>query len=397
MVRLESARAGLDEAGASVELAWILAQLGRMQALRGDYAAALATLDRALALAEIVDAEEVFIHALTSKSIGLIYEGRPRETRLLLEGALERARAADLRVAWLRAANNLGVLLQDLDQHTELVELSGELEAMARQLGLREQLGAARLGAITPLALLGRWPEALARAAEFEELDASEVVRSELLAIVRILCEQGDVPGAERVLAATGWARNAEQSELRAGFLSTEARLLRAQGRPGDALAAAEQGLELRRGLSFMSIWTKHNLAEAIEAALALGDLDKAEELLNLVETLQPGELTPSLRAHRARFRARVDAALGREEGVDGNFRSAEAIFREFGFAFYLAATQLEHGEWLAGLGRQGEAEPLVAEARETFERLEARPWLERAAGLLDLAHDRPQSGAHRS
>jgi class 3 adenylate cyclase/tetratricopeptide (TPR) repeat protein len=397
MVRLETARAGLDEAGPSVELAWILAQHGRMQALRGDYEAALTTLDRALALAETLDAEEVFIQALTSKSIGLIYQGRPRETRLLLEGALERAQAADLRLAWLRAANNLGVLLQDLDQHTELLALSGELEAMARQLGLREQLASARLGAITPLALLGRWHEALARAAEVEELEVSGLVHSELLAIVRILCEQGDVPRAEHVLAANERVRTAEQGELKAGFFSTEARLLRAQGRPGDGLAAAERGLELRRGLSFMSVWTKHNLAEALEAALALGDLDKAEELLNLVETLQPGELTPSLRAHRARFRARVDAALGREEGIDGNFRSAEAIFREFGFAFYLAATQLEHGEWLSGLGRQEEAQPLVTEAHETFERLEARPWLERAAGLLDLAHDRPQSGAHRS
>jgi len=44
--------------------------------------------------------------------------------------------------------------------------------------------------------------------------------------------------------------------------------------------------------------------------------------------------------------------------------------------------TQLEHGEWLAGQGRRDEAEPLLAEARETFERLEAAPWLERAAQL---------------
>jgi hypothetical protein len=36
----------------------------------------------------------------------------------------------------------------------------------------------------------------------------------------------------------------------------------------------------------------------------------------------------------------------GRAEGVDGNFRRAAAIFREFGFAFYLAVTQLEHAEW---------------------------------------------------
>jgi hypothetical protein len=42
--------------------------------------------------------------------------------------------------------------------------------------------------------------------------------------------------------------------------------------------------------------------------------------------------------------------------------------------------TLLEQGERLAADGRGDEAEPLLAEAREIFERLEARPWLERLA-----------------
>ena len=46
---------------------------------------------------------------------------------------------------------------------------------------------------------------------------------------------------------------------------------------------------------------------------------------------------------------------------------------------FWLAVTLLEHGEWLVGgQGRAGDAEPLLAEAHEIFDRLEARPWLER-------------------
>jgi class 3 adenylate cyclase/tetratricopeptide (TPR) repeat protein len=380
MVRLETARAGIDEAGPSLELAWILAQLGRMQALRADYGAALITLDRALGLAEMLDAEEVFVEALTSKAIGLVFGGRLREARLLLEGAADRALAADLRRAWLRATLNLCVLFQDLDQHIELMELMPEMETLARQLGDRAQLTSARLGAVTPLALLGRWAEALARAAEGDEADMIGYARAEVVVAASILCEQGDVARAERVLAAAESSRTAEQPELKANFLAMEARVLRAQARPGDALAAAERGLELNRELSFMSTPMKLSLVEALEAAMALGNLEKAEELLASVESLHPGALTPSLRAHRARFRARLNAALDREDGVDGNFRSAAAIFREFSFAFYLAVTQLEHAEWLAGIGRHSEAEPLLAEARETFERLEARPWLERAA-----------------
>ena len=47
---------------------------------------------------------------------------------------------------------------------------------------------------------------------------------------------------------------------------------------------------------------------------------------------------------------------------------------------FWLALTELEHAESLIGEGRADEAEPLLAEAREIFERLKATPWLERAA-----------------
>ena len=49
---------------------------------------------------------------------------------------------------------------------------------------------------------------------------------------------------------------------------------------------------------------------------------------------------------------------------------------------FHLAVTELEHAEWLVSEGRTDEAEPLLAEARATFEQLEAAPWLERTAAV---------------
>jgi hypothetical protein len=51
----------------------------------------------------------------------------------------------------------------------------------------------------------------------------------------------------------------------------------------------------------------KRAFIEAVEAAFALGDRAKATELIREVEALQPGELTPFLRAHRSRLRARLD------------------------------------------------------------------------------------------
>jgi hypothetical protein len=43
-----------------------------------------------------------------------------------------------------------------------------------------------------------------------------------------------------------------------------------------------------------------------------------------------------------------------------------------------LAVDLLEHGEWLVQQQRIEDAEPILREAREIFERLGAKPWLER-------------------
>jgi hypothetical protein len=52
---------------------------------------------------------------------------------------------------------------------------------------------------------------------------------------------------------------------------------------------------------------------------------------------------------------------------------------RDIGAVFWLAVTELEHAEWLVARGRLDEADQLAAAAVQTFERLAAAPWLERA------------------
>jgi hypothetical protein len=51
---------------------------------------------------------------------------------------------------------------------------------------------------------------------------------------------------------------------------------------------------------------------------------------------------------------------------------------REIGIPFFLAQVLLEHGEWLTEQGRAEDARPLLDEARSTFDRLRAAPYLER-------------------
>jgi ATP/maltotriose-dependent transcriptional regulator MalT len=234
------------------------------------------------------------------------------------------------------------------------------------------------LGDIGILVATGQWNEALARSEEVEQLGASRFAQAELVETVGVLCERGELAEAERVLDRYAWLREAEQGELAVMIHYQDARLLRAQGRPAEALEAAERGLAFRSELAVTSLRIKLSFVEALEAALALDDLARTETLLTSIEALHPGELTPFLRAQAARFRAIINARYGRNEQVDGSFRRAEAIFREFGVVFYLAVTHLEHAEWLVEQGRGAEAGPLLAEARETFEQLGATPWLSR-------------------
>jgi tetratricopeptide (TPR) repeat protein len=167
------------------------------------------------------------------------------------------------------------------------------------------------------------------------------------------------------------------------GRALAEAALFRMEGRSREALAAAERALDFRKELGATSWPTKLALVEALEAAFALGDVAKIHELLAIFDELRPGQLTPFLTAHRARFRARLA-----EGDVDAGLTTAERLFRDAEMTFDLAVTQLEHGEWLAAEGRADEAEPLLAEARETFERLGARPWVERVARVSWVESD---------
>jgi hypothetical protein len=105
-----------------------------------------------------------------------------------------------------------------------------------------------------------------------------------------------------------------------------------------------------------------------------MADHGQAEDLLSTIERLPPGLRPPFLDGQALRFRARLAPTA---DAADSGFTTAINRFREL--PFWLAVTLLEHGEWLGEQGRSDEAEPLVAEAREIFERLEAAPWLERA------------------
>jgi class 3 adenylate cyclase/tetratricopeptide (TPR) repeat protein len=386
--RFEEVMPVLEAGGPSAELAAALAGLGGLWALRGDLEAAGPLLERALQLAESLSLDEVLIRALTRKAVVLLHSGRRAEARLLLEGAQALARERELHSAWMRAGNNLGAVLETDELHVEVIALTEEMAAQARQRGDRERLVASILGPIPSLLALGRWDEALERGAEVEQLQSSPWARAELVNLASILCERGELPAAEALLAAENRLREADNPELQTSFTAVDAKLLLVRDRPAEALAAAESGLAHRAELG-MSKGVKACLIIALEAALELDDLARADELLSLIDSLPPGDLTPSLEGQRARFHARVYARRGEQERVERSFRIAARVFAEHNLVFNHAVVQLEHAEWLVALGRADDAQVMYTRARETFEELGAAPWLAR----VDLAQPAARAG----
>jgi hypothetical protein len=159
-------------------------------------------------------------------------------------------------------------------------------------------------------------------------------------------------------------------------FVAASACVARAEGRLGEAVDRGVEAAEISRSTEReASQAIKQGLVEAIEAALALGDAKQAEELVASIEAVPPGLRSPYLGAQALRFRARLSAS---DDAMLESFDAAAKRFRELGIPFWLAVTQLEHGERLIAAGRPSDAEPLFAEAGEIFGRLEATPWLER-------------------
>ena len=227
------------------------------------------------------------------------------------------------------------------------------------------------------LTMLGRWDEALARMSEIpdEQIGSESNLVSPTTGILEIYLQRGQLDQARRLLGRYEELGRSGDTQAESGYQPGLAAVRLAEGNHRDALAAAEQGFATRESLGIPAQGSKLSFLHALDAARALGDDAKLNELLEIVEALPAGLRPPFLDATAHRFRAHL---AGDDPGADRHFTAATAQFRALELPFYLAVVQLEHGEWLTARGRPDDAPPLLAEARDTFERLEAQPWLDR-------------------
>jgi tetratricopeptide (TPR) repeat protein len=377
VARLEVALGQLAGTEPDESVAVVAAELGRFLVLTNDYERAAPYLEQALGLAEGLRLDEVFAQAMTSKALQFILRNRLEESRILLEGAIEFAFAHDLSSAASRALNNLSVVFESGDRFADAVETSARGLELARRVGDRVGEGNFLSGPISAAVLLGRWDDALERAAETESLDLPiEYLENLHLPLSEVYSQRGELDRLTSLLESHASARDSDDLQSRSWYLLAQCALLRAQGKHAEALQTAQVAIDAQADLGITFLTVKLGYVEGMEAALACADVDKARELLTVIERLRPGDRPPMLDAHAHRVRARLD------DDETGFIQAAED-FRRLEMAFYLAVTLLEHGEWLVAHDREADAERPLTEAREIFQRLGARPWLERTAAAL--------------
>ena len=360
-------------------LATLAAQLGRLYWFHGDVATAAERVESGLEIAETLWLPEIVAQALITKGIVADTMGRSEESIALLRHALSLALENDLPGAALRAYNNLGDTLARRERFEEALENHRAAVALAARAGNTFFDRLSHAESVYVLAATGAWEEALREAGEVLSDFESGYIWGLLSLVSEVYVPRGAIDDAKALLANAARMESSTDVQERSAYTAAKAALLRATGSPGDALSAAEAALGNIMMLGATSQAIRFAFAEALESALGIGDLDKVEQLVAQIEGLRPRERSAFLRAQAARFRALVAAARDSHDGVEQGFKTAEQILREYGMPFRLAVVQLEHAEWLLGRDRTEEAGPLVAEARETFERLEARPWLDRA------------------
>jgi class 3 adenylate cyclase/predicted ATPase len=361
------------------DLAMLAAQVGRFMFFGGQRELAMTRIEAALEMAESILLPEVLAQALTTKGIILVSAGRRHEGVALLRVALDTAREHDKPSAALRASFNLADTLAQVDRFAEAADVVRTGLAQARRVGTR-YWELSFLGQLYAFLALGEWEETLALYGQLP-LDDWAASRQGFSAVPLVLAtifgNRGQLDDLERLLDRFEEMATSGDEQERSSYHSGVARFHLLRGDVGQALAVAEEAFASRATFGLGAEQIKEAFATAGEAAIRLGDMSKAGELVAFVDSLPPGTKNLSLDAYATRFRAHLAAQSDASE-AEQHFSTSSALFRELAAPLPLAVVQTERAEALKRAGRTDEAAEPLAEARELFERLGATPWLAR-------------------
>src|ERR1700684_2691803 len=254
-----------------------------------------------------------------------------------------------------RALNNLSAIL-GATEPAAAAEAARTAAGHLRRTGAPGYLPVTVFNVVQALLMLGDWDAA---EAELGQADADGLAEHPFLVTLRAwqAALRGDADGAEAVLTAAPDMRASEEPQSRAEIAVVEAFIAAARRQPEIALGRARAPLAYAHNLGVTHEATRWAWPLAAHAAWELDDAATTEELLAMLDALQPGRLPPMLRAER-------DLAVARRAGDDDGTGFAAAITsqRELSTPYHLAHGLLDYaGE----LGRRGEAQAAAAAAAE--------------------------------
>jgi class 3 adenylate cyclase/tetratricopeptide (TPR) repeat protein len=250
-----------------------------------------------------------------------------------------------------------------------------------RRVGDRGHVASAAGNLVQALLILGDWDAAERELTQTADSDGLQDHPFLLCYRGSLAALRGDAATAETMLAGLGELRASEDPQTKSLILLVEAFTAAARREYGDALRLARGTLAYVDLIGINGEDQRWAWPLAARAAYELHDLPAVRELLTLLDSYQPGEIAPMLRAERDLARARL-AAADSDQAAAAAFLSAVASLRERGTPYHLAHGLLDHADYLARHGGTDAAAQAVAEARDIGRRLRCRPLLDRADAI---------------
>ncbi len=203
------------------------------------------------------------------------------------------------------------------DRYAEALGYLDEALALAKRMGSRPYEWAVLAERTYPLFMAGSWDDVLSTTDGFtqEQVDAGGVVLSVLQSGVGVHVERGELDEARRIFSLFSRLESSSDVQDRATYLAATATLRRAEGRFEEALAAGAATIDTvpTLGAGFQGV--KNGITDALEAALALGDSARAQELLAFIDELTRERGRSSSRRRRTGSAADRATRVGRSGG----------------------------------------------------------------------------------
>jgi DNA-binding CsgD family transcriptional regulator len=285
-----------------------------------------------------------------------------------------------------RLAARAAIALCWLERGAEAHRLALQAAALARRQGAIGALPYALLVETWACRRVGLWQEGIAAGSEgvalAREMEQATIMIDCLAELSVIEANRGDERACrshceevETITGKLGLGNRAAFNACVLGFLELALGNLEEAAARFEACAAWEEDVGVHAVEAVP-------IADLVETYVRLGRIDDARAALARLRAGGSPRFAPVLAARCAGLVADAD-------DFEGHFRRSLELHPENDDVFGRARTQLCFGAGLRRAGRRVEAREQLRAARETFERLGAKPWEERASGELRASGQR--------